>query len=101
MTDGDAVGFGADTWAFGIVAAKLPLPHLHLACRATSREAVDQFFQAALIAGGRSNGSPGIRTAYDPSYYAAFVLDPDGHNIEAVCRNTAMHDTSLERTGER
>ena len=100
MTDGDAVGFGADTWAFGIVAAKLPLPRLHLAFRATSREAVDQFFQAALIAGGRSNGSAGIRTAYDPSYYAAFVLDPDGHNIEAVCRNAAMPSISLEGTRE-
>ena len=85
MKDGDAVGFGVDTWAFGIVTATLPLPHLHLAFRARSQEVVDRFFQAAIIAGGRSNGAPGIRADYDPLYYAAFVLDPDGHNIEAVC----------------
>lgn len=100
MKDGDAVGFGIDSWTFGIAATVAPFPHLHLAFRAGSREVVDQFFQAALTAGGRSNGSPGIRAAYDPSYYAAFVLDPDGHNIETVCRSGAIPNTSLERTRE-
>jgi catechol 2,3-dioxygenase-like lactoylglutathione lyase family enzyme len=84
--DGDAMGFGVDNWAFGIVATARPFPRLHLAFRAKSRGAVDQFFQVATDAGAQSNGSPGIRAAYDPAYYAAFVIDHDGHNIEAVCR---------------
>jgi len=94
MTYGDAIGFGIDTWAFGIVLAALPFPRLHLAFRAGSTEEVDRFFRAALEAGGKSNGPPGIRAAYDRSYYAAFAPDPDGHNIEAVWRNAAMPDTS-------
>jgi len=84
--DGQAVGFGGDAWAFGIVATPPPLVPLHLAFTAASRAAVDRFYEAALAAGGRSNGTPGLRPAYDPDYYAAFVLDPDGHNVEAVCR---------------
>jgi len=58
---------------------------LHIAIAASSREAVDAFHRAALTAGGRDNGAPGLRPHYHPNYYAAFVLDPDGHNIEAVC----------------
>lgn len=84
MTDGNAVGFGIDTWGFGIVATPRPFPKLHLAFRATSRAAVDRFFKEAIDAGGQPNGSPGIRAAYDTRYYAAFVMDPDGHNVEAV-----------------
>lgn len=57
---------------------------IHLAFRAPDRAAVDAFHAAALKAGGRDNGGPGIRTAYAPDYYAAFVFDPDGHNVEAV-----------------
>ncbi len=59
--------------------------HLHLAFTADSREQVDQFYRAALAAGGRDNGAPGVRPQYSPNYYAAFVIGPDGHNIEAVC----------------
>jgi len=59
--------------------------HLHIAFVADRREQVDAFFQAALAAGGRDNGPPGLRPKYHPSYYAAFVIDPDGHNIEVVC----------------
>ena len=59
---------------------------LHVAVEAADRAAVDAFYAAALAAGGRDNGPPGIRAHYDPDYYGAFVLDPDGHNIEAVCR---------------
>jgi catechol 2,3-dioxygenase-like lactoylglutathione lyase family enzyme len=59
---------------------------LHVALGAASRAAVDAFHAAALTAGGTDNGPPGIRAHYDPDYYGAFVLDPDGHNIEAVCR---------------
>lgn len=59
--------------------------HLHLAFTADTREQVDQFYRAALAAGGTDNGPPGVRARYSPSYYAAFVIGPDGHNIEAVC----------------
>jgi catechol 2,3-dioxygenase-like lactoylglutathione lyase family enzyme len=55
-----------------------------LAFSASSKEMVDEFYQAGLKAGGQDNGPPGYRTQYHPGYYAAFVLDPDGHNIEAV-----------------
>lgn len=59
--------------------------HLHIAFVAERREQVDAFYQAALAAGGRDNGPPGLRPKYHPSYYAAFVIDPEGHNIEMVC----------------
>lgn len=57
----------------------------HVAFAAGDRATVDAFYAAALAAGGRDNGPPGVRPHYHPSYYGAFVLDPDGHNIEAVC----------------
>jgi catechol 2,3-dioxygenase-like lactoylglutathione lyase family enzyme len=59
--------------------------HLHLAFVAESREQVDAFYRAALAAGGKDNGAPGLRPQYHASYYAAFVIGPDGHNLEAVC----------------
>lgn len=62
---------------------------LHIAFTAPSRKAVDAFHQQALVYGGTDNGRPGYRAQYHPGYYAAFVLDPDGHNIEAV-----FHDPS-------
>jgi catechol 2,3-dioxygenase-like lactoylglutathione lyase family enzyme len=57
----------------------------HIAFRAATRAAVDAFLQAGLDAGGRDHGAPGLRREYSPDYYAAFLLDPDGNNIEAVC----------------
>ena len=57
----------------------------HIALRATDRAAVSRFHQAGLRAGGRDNGAPGPRQDYSPTYYAAFLLDPDGNNVEAVC----------------
>jgi catechol 2,3-dioxygenase-like lactoylglutathione lyase family enzyme len=57
----------------------------HVAFRATSRAAVDGFHAAGLRAGGRDNGEPGPRADYGPTYYAAFLVDPDGNNVEAVC----------------
>lgn|SRR5690606_23462653 len=57
----------------------------HIAFSAASRAAVDAFHAAALAAGGRDNGAPGLRPHYHADYYGAFVIDPDGHNIEAVC----------------
>jgi catechol 2,3-dioxygenase-like lactoylglutathione lyase family enzyme len=58
---------------------------VHLAFHATDRERVDRFHEAALAAGAEDNGPPGLREHYHPTYYAAFVLDPDGNNVEAVC----------------
>ena len=66
-------------------------PRIHIAFRADSRELVDAFHRAALAAGGRDNGPPGLRPHYHEHYYGAFVLDPDGHNIEAVCHLPAPH----------
>jgi len=62
---------------------------LHIALRATSREAVDAFHREALAAGGKDNGPPGLRPHYHPGYYSAFVLDPDGYNVEAVYHDLA------------
>ena len=60
----------------------------HFAFTAESRAVVDEFYRAALAAGGRDNGAPGIREYYHPNYYGAFVLDPDGNNVEAVCHRS-------------
>ena len=59
--------------------------HLHLAFAAGSRQQVEAFHRAALQAGAKDNGAPGLRSSYHANYYAAFVIGPDGHNIEAVC----------------
>ena len=73
---------GGDFWiSQGTVIA----PRVHIAFNAVSRAAVDAFFAAGLAAGGIENGAPGLRAHYHSNYYAAFVLDPDGYNIEAVC----------------
>jgi catechol 2,3-dioxygenase-like lactoylglutathione lyase family enzyme len=60
-------------------------PYAHVAFASADRSTVDAFHRAALAAGGRDNGAPGLRPQYHPNYYGAFVLDPDGYNIEAVC----------------
>lgn len=64
-------------------------PRLHIAFVADDRAAVNEFFEAGLAAGGADNGPPGVRAHYHPDYYGAFVLDPEGHNIEAVCHKPA------------
>lgn len=64
-------------------------PVIHIAFRAKDRASVDAFYAAAIAAGGRDNGAPGPRPHYHANYYGAFVLDPDGHNIEAVCHDPA------------
>jgi catechol 2,3-dioxygenase-like lactoylglutathione lyase family enzyme len=73
---------------FWVIEGEPNKPHVHVAFRAESRKQVDEFYKAALSAGGRDNGAPGIRADYHPNYYGAFVLDPDGHNIEAVCHDS-------------
>jgi len=60
-------------------------PQVHIAFAARSREDVDRFYEVAIKAGARDNGKPGLRKEYHENYYGAFVLDPDGHNIEACC----------------
>jgi catechol 2,3-dioxygenase-like lactoylglutathione lyase family enzyme len=62
---------------------------LHIAFEVENRETVDAFYAAALEAGGIDNGAPGVREMYHPNYYGAYVLDPDGNNIEAVCHTPA------------
>ena len=84
--DEDAVGFGKMSWEFGLVPALGVIQKLHLAFEATSRQQVDKFYQTAIDLGMTSNGAPGLRPEYGANYYAAYFLDPDGHNIEAVYR---------------
>lgn len=62
-------------------------PRVHFAFTATSRAEVDKFYAAAIAAGGRDNGPPGLREHYHANYYAAFVIDPDGHNVEVVAHH--------------
>ena len=86
---GKSEGFGSDDNyfyfdEFYVAADKTPVTNLHIAFQADSIERVHAFYQAGLDAGGRDNGEPGYRKYHD-SYYAAFLLDPDGNNIEAVC----------------
>ena len=84
--DAPAAGFGIggnpDFWIGGEGGVGNPV---HVAITARDRAAVDAFYKAAIAAGGEDNGAPGLRPQYGANYYAAFVLDPDGHNIEAVC----------------
>jgi catechol 2,3-dioxygenase-like lactoylglutathione lyase family enzyme len=85
-----AAGFGAngkpDFWIGGEGGLA---KQMHIAIAAKDRAMVDTFYQAALAAGAKDNGAPGLRPQYHPNYYGAFVLDPDGHNIEAVCHGPA------------
>src|SRR5262245_46688746 len=83
----ELVGFGKPPDPeFWIRNTRVLTESLHVAFRAESRAAVDAFHAAALAAGGVDQGAPGLRPRYADNYYAAYVLDPDGHNIEAVCR---------------
>jgi catechol 2,3-dioxygenase-like lactoylglutathione lyase family enzyme len=80
-------GFGAGGRAFfWIGSGKAPAGGVHIAFAAASRARVDAFHAAALAAGGRDNGAPGLRPHYHRDYYGAFVFDAEGNNIEAVCR---------------
>jgi catechol 2,3-dioxygenase-like lactoylglutathione lyase family enzyme len=85
-----AVGLGRDgkpeLW---LSQGEAPASPLHIAFAARTRGEVDAFHAAALAAGARDNGRPGLRPHYHPNYYGAFAIDPDGHNIEAVCHSPA------------
>ncbi len=82
-------GYGRDRptfWIAGRIAGAEPVSGpVHVAFTTGTRAEVDAFYKAALAAGGKDNGPPGIRPEYSPTYYGAFVLDPDGNNAEAVC----------------
>ena len=78
-------GFGKDRPEFWISSGRPLLGETHVAFVATSHAEVQAFYSVATSMGGRDNGAPGIRAQYHPNYYAAYVFDPDGNNIEAVC----------------
>ena len=85
MEFGEAAGFGKDGKPdFWIAKGNAP-QSVHVAFVAPDHAVVDKFHKAALGAGGKDNGKPGLRKEYHPTYYGAFIRDPDGHNIEAVC----------------
>jgi catechol 2,3-dioxygenase-like lactoylglutathione lyase family enzyme len=85
-SDFDAAGFGtAGKPFFWVAGGGKSTPHVHIAFAAANRAEVDAFYKAAIAAGGKDNGAPGLREHYHPAYYGAFVLDADGNNIEAVC----------------
>jgi len=88
--DETSAGYGEKDAQFWVLkaeqkAGQQPETGLHLCFDAPTRKSVDAFHKAALAAGGKDNGKPGVRENYSPSYYAAFVVDPDGHHIEAYC----------------
>lgn len=91
LSHGDqSLGYGGEAVAFWISVVERPVAPddasgLHVCFDAPTRESVDAFHAAALGAGGRDNGKPGVRADYDANYYAAFVVDPDGYRLEAYC----------------
>jgi len=82
-------GMGKDRPQFWFAAGQPGNHKTHVAFAAASRAEVDAFYTAAMAAGGKDNGKPGVRAMYHPTYYGAFVLDPDGYNVEAVCHSPA------------
>ncbi|HYV42829.1 MAG TPA: VOC family protein [Thermoanaerobaculia bacterium] len=82
-----AVGFGPPGSVDFFVREGQPVAPMHIAFAAQDRATVDAFHAAALAAGGRDNGAPGLRPRYHANYYGGYVLDPDGHNVEAVCHH--------------
>ena len=89
--DGRFSAFDIDDGLFEIMqsADRPPLTRVHVAFRVKSKADVDEFYRAALAAGARDNGPPGPRLQYTPNYYACFILDPDGYNIEAMIDEVA------------
>jgi catechol 2,3-dioxygenase-like lactoylglutathione lyase family enzyme len=88
-TDEAHMGYGRERPQFWIGTGVKLQPGMHVAFTADDRQIVDAFYAAAMAAGGTDNGPPGLRPQYQPDYYAAFVRDPDGNNIEVVCHKPA------------
>ena len=87
---GDFAGFGRDSKPdFWIGKSITGTTSMHIAVNAASRADVDAFYEAAIKAGAKDNGAPGVREIYHPDYYGAFVIDPEGYNLEAVCHAAA------------
>jgi catechol 2,3-dioxygenase-like lactoylglutathione lyase family enzyme len=81
----EIAGLGREKPFIWIASAGKTEPRMHIAIRADNHAEVDAFYQAAIAAGGKDNGAPGLRPHYHANYYGAFVIDPEGHNLEAVC----------------
>lgn len=101
--NGRGSDYGASPGVLGVeftitreAAFPTPAPGAHICFRAHDRAAVDAFFAAALEQGGQDDGAPGLRPVYHASYYAAFVLDPDGHRIEAVCHAPSSQAVTVD-----
>jgi catechol 2,3-dioxygenase-like lactoylglutathione lyase family enzyme len=90
MNFGNVVGFGENKKPDFWIHQGKPTDKIHFGFRAKSRSVVKAFYEAAMAAGGTDNGPPGVREMYHPDYYGAFVHDPDGHNIEAVCHEAYL-----------
>ena len=86
----DAAGFGADDQSDIWLGTGMAGGKVHVAFRAARRSIVRAFYDAAIAAGGTDNGAPGTRPMYHEHYFGAFVLDPDGHNVEAVCHDAYL-----------
>ncbi len=109
MEFGEGGGYGDDMPQFWIGASPDPNPRIHIAFQAKSRAQVDAFHAKALELGAQDNGAPGLRPEYHENYYGAFVIDPNGHNIEAVihtpqkpqrqAKKAAGKKTSAKKTG--
>jgi len=88
--DEGSLGYGAKAPEFWVIGTEHPVPTdprsgLHVCFTAPDRASVDAFHKAARKAGGKDNGKPGLRADYSPTYYAGFLIDPDGNNVEVVC----------------
>ena len=85
--EGRVGGFARDGKPWFWIREGEPAAGIHVAFTAADNDTVDEFYAAAIGAGGEDNGAPGLRTHYHPGYYGAYVRDPDGNNVEAVCHN--------------
>ena len=92
--EGDGYFWSDELFVSGDAMATTGGSHVHLAFQAADEEAVQRFHAACLAAGGRDHGAPGLRPEYHPGYYGAFVLDPDGNNVEAVFHGLAARSAS-------
>lgn len=101
MEFGEMFGMGAEGPVFWVKPGDPPTQPMHLAFAAKDRPSVDAFYAAALAAGARDNGPPGLRPDYHPNYYGAFVFDPDGHPIEAVCHAPPAAAKAKPKAGKK